>query len=106
MNKFTQQLAASNAEIKEARAKALSEATVLEVETFIQGLKRERMQLQNELTNLTDLAPDNTYSLRPGSADFNAQQWVQKLHRTKMDLMLKEVELEQAQSIYDEWFKG
>lgn len=47
MNKFTQQLAASNAEIKEARAKALSEATVLEVETFIQGLKRERMQLQN-----------------------------------------------------------
>lgn len=105
-NKFVSMLSASNADIKETRAKTLSENTVLEVDSFINNLKREKSQLATRLTNLTDLAPDNTYSLRPGSKDFNAAQWVKELHKTRMDIKLKEIELAEAQSIYDEWFKG
>lgn len=104
MNKFAQTLSASNADIKSARAQALSESTVLEVESFIQNLKREKLQLGNKLNNLTDLAPDNTYSLRPGSKDFNASAWVKELHKTRMDLKLKTIELEEAEAIYNEWF--
>lgn len=106
MNKFAKTLAASNAEIKETRAKALSDSTVLEVESFIQNLKREKLQLNNKLNNLTDLAPDNTYSLRPGSTDFNPSAWVKELHKTRMDIKLKSIELEEAEAIYNEWFKS
>lgn len=103
-NKFTSTLSASNAEIKVARAKSLSDSTVLEVESFIQNLKREKNQLANKLNNLTDLAPDNSYSLRPGSKEFDAAKWMKELHTTKMDLELKEIELKAAQDIFDEWF--
>jgi hypothetical protein len=104
VNKFAKNLSASNADIKTTRAQSLADETVLEVETFVQTLKKEKLQLQNKLNNLTDLAPDNTYSLRPGSKDFNASKWVKELHSTKMDLKLKIIELEEAEAIYKEWF--
>ena len=104
MNKFTQTLSSSNAEIKATRAQALSDSTVLEVESFIQNLKREKLQLGNKLNSLTDLAPDNSYSLRPGSKDFSPSAWVKELHKTRMDLKLKTIELEEAEAIYNEWF--
>jgi hypothetical protein len=104
MSKFVKTLSASNAEIKEARAKMLADTTVLEVESFVQALKKEKLELQNKLANLTDLAPDNTYSLRPGSKDFDAKLWVRELHSTRMEITLKEMELEEAQAIYNEWF--
>jgi hypothetical protein len=104
MNKFAQTLSASNADIKTTRAQALAETTVLEVESFIQSLKREKLQLNNKLNQLTDLAPDNTYSLRPGSKDFDASRWVNELHETKMEIKLKTIELEVASEIRNEWF--
>ena len=104
MSKFVKTLSASNAEIKEARAKMLADTTVLEVESFVQALKKEKLELQNKLANLTDLAPDNSYSLRPGSKEFDAKLWVRELHATRMEITLKEMELEEAQAIYDEWF--
>lgn len=104
MNKFVKTLSASNADIKEARAKALGEETVIEVTTFIQNLRREKVQLSNKLNQLTDLAPDNTYSLRPGGSNFNAAKWVEELHKTRMDLKLKCIELEEAEAIEKEWF--
>lgn len=104
MSKFTKTLSSSNAEIKEARATALAESTVLEVEAFIQNLKREKSQLKNKLTNLTDLAPDNTYCLRPGSKDFNPVAWMKELHETRMNIKLKDIELGEAEAIYNEWF--
>lgn len=105
MNKFAQTLSSSNADIKQARAQSLSDSTVLEVESFIQNLKREKLQLANRLNNLTDLAPDNSYSLRPGSKDFKPAEWVKELHKTRMDLKLKTIELEEADAIFNEWFK-
>jgi len=104
MGKFKNELSASDKTIKEKRAKMLEDTTVIEVESFLQNLKREKLLLNNKLNNLTDLAPDNTYSLRPGSKDFNAGEWVKELHSTKMEIALKDVELSEAQSIYDEWF--
>lgn len=103
-NKFESTLSASNAEIKSARAKALSNSTILEVESFIQNLRKEKNQLVNKLNSLTDLAPDNSYSLRPGSKEFDAAEWMKELHTTKMDLELKDIELKAAQDIFDEWF--
>lgn len=104
MSKFTSMLSADNSATLGRRAKDLAEATVIEVESFISNLRKEKLQLNTKLNDLTDLAPENTYSLRPGGADFNAAKWVAELHKTRMDLALKEIELAEAQAIYDEWF--
>jgi len=105
MSKFVKTLSASNQEIKEARAEMIAEETVIEVQQFVSNLKKEKLQLRNKITKLTDLAPDNSYSLRPGGKDFNAAKWVQELHQAKMDLKLKDIALAEAEAIMDEWFK-
>jgi len=104
MNKFASTLSAANADIKATRAQALADSTILEAESFIQNLRREKLLLVGKLNNLTDLAPDNTYSLRPGAKDFNAAAWFKELHKTRMEIALKEVELTEAQGIFNEWF--
>lgn len=106
MGKFEKMLSASDSAIKETRAKQLAEETILEVDTFINNLKRDISKLNNKLTSLTDLAPDNTYSLRPGSKDFDANKWMIELHETKMDKKLKAIELEVAMEIKNEWFES
>lgn len=104
--KFEQMLSASDGKIKETRAKQLADDTILEVDSFINDLKRELSRLNNKLNSLTDLAPDNTYSLRPGSSDFDASKWMKELHETKMDIKLKTIELEVAREIKNEWFES
>lgn len=103
-NKFTSTLSASNADIKSARAQLVADSTLDEVDSFISTIRKEKNQLSIKLNNLTDLAPDNSYSLRPGSKDFDAAKWVKELHSTKMQLELKTVELEVAEDIKKEWF--
>ena len=104
MNKFTRTLSASNDTIRKERAENLSEEVILEVDTLIGKLKKEKVQLKNKIANLTDLAPDNTYSLRPGGEDFVAADWVSELHGAKMDLDFKTIELQTAEDIKKEWF--
>ena len=105
MNKFSKTLSASDKTIKEARAQMLSDTTILEVDAKVSGLKRELNTLKNKITQLTDLAPDNTYSLRPGGKDYNPVKWIEELHQAKMDLKLKTIELEIAEEIKKEWFE-
>lgn len=104
MNKFEKTLSASDKTIKETRAKQLGEDIILEVDTYINVIKRDLSKLNSKLNSLTDLAPDNTYSLRPGHKDFDASKWVAELHETKMDIKLKNIELEIANDIKSEWF--
>jgi hypothetical protein len=104
MSKFAQMLSADSSATLGNRAKNLADAAVLEVESFIANLRKEKLQLNSKLNDLTDLAPENTYSLRPGGADFDPAKWVRELHQTRMDIALKDVELQEAQAIYDEWF--
>ena len=97
-------ISASNSASLIKRADDLAEEVVLELNSFINGLKREKAQLKSKMNKLTDLAPENTTSLRPGHSDFNAVNWVKELHQCRMDLALKEVQLTEAQAIYDEFF--
>ena len=105
MSKFAKLLSQDSKSTLSQRAKILAEDTVSEVEDFINRIKKEKRDLTNQILNLTDLAPENTYSLRPGSKEFDAKKWVAELHQCRMDLALKEIELKEAQAIYDEWFK-
>jgi polysaccharide deacetylase 2 family uncharacterized protein YibQ len=104
MSKFTNMISASNSATLMSRSEDLAEEVVLELNSFINNLKKEKSQLKNKINKLTDLAPENSTSLRPGHADFEPSEWVKNLHQHRMDLALKEVELTEAQAIYDEYF--
>jgi len=104
MNKFVKTLSASDANIKETRATILAEQASIEADTLVQNLKKEKLSLQSKISQMTDLAPESTFSLRPGGDNFDAAKWVKELHKTRLELKLKEVELAEAETIRNEWF--
>lgn len=103
-NKFITNLSASDASIKEARATLLSKGASIAANALVQKIETDKLALEMEISKLTDLAPNNSYSLKPGGDDFDAATWVNNLHKTKLKLNLKEIELKAAQAIVDEWF--
>ena len=103
-NKFVATLSASDANIKATRAANIGGLAEIEASTLVQNLKKEKLGLENKIANMTDLAPDTTFSLKPGGDNFDAAKWVKDLHKASMDLKLKNIELEVAESIYNEWF--
>lgn len=104
MNKFVSTLSASDSSIKASRATILSEQTEIEASTMLQNLKKEKLTLQSKISQMTDLHPETSDSLRPGGKNFDAAKWIKDLHTFKMQLKLKQIELDEAQAIYDEWF--
>lgn len=103
-NKFVKQLTQDNKELKANRANRLAEEVATEVEALITEKKKAVHVLKAEIDDLTDLAPSNSYSLRPGKEGFNAGEWVNRLHECKMKLRIAEFELETALGIKKEWF--
>lgn len=104
MSKFAKMISSSNSATLANRASDLAEDVVLELNSFINNLKKEKSKLKSTINKLTDLAPENTTSLRPGHPDFEPAKWVSELHQCRMDLALKEVELAEAEAIYNEYF--
>ena len=103
-NKFVATVSASDANIKSTRAANLGELASIEASTLVQNLKREKLSLENKIANMTDLSPETTFSLRPGGDNFDAAKWVKDLHKATMELKLKNIEMEVAESIFNEWF--
>lgn len=103
MNKFEKTIS-DTGNILTQRGKNLSDTVVLEVEELTFRIKKEKALLENKIVNLTDIAPDNTYSLRPGGPDFNATEWVKELFDTKLKLSMVDVKLDVVKNIKKEWF--
>lgn len=104
MSLFTNKITAGNTGILADRARNLAEQAKLEQETLVGNKKREVLRLEQELDKLTDLAPDNTTSLTPGGKDFNAADWVGKLHNVKIKLIEAQVHLQAAEETLATWF--
>ena len=104
MNKFAKNLTKDAKGIKEQRAKILAEDTKNEQDDLVRNLNREKRELEITLLNLTDLSPDNTYSLKPGGDKFNAKTWVKEMQDTKIAILNKTVEIKTAEETLKEWF--
>lgn len=104
LNKFVSTLAASDSTIKESRATILSEQASIAAEQLLSKYRLEKLSLQTKVNALTDLAPEETTSLRPGGKTFDAAKWVTELHSLKMQLKLKQIELDEMETIVTEWF--
>ncbi len=103
-NKFINTISASDSTIKTTRASLLAQEARIEANTLVQNLERDMLVLEGKIASLTDLAPETTYSLKPGGDNFNAAVWVKDLYETKMKMKLKEIALNEARSIVEEWF--
>jgi hypothetical protein len=105
MNHFSKKITQGNKGILAEKADNMANIAQIEQETLISNLKRDFYSTKNAIDALTDLAPNSTTSLRPGSKEFDAQQWVKDLHNAKVKLLEIEVELEIAEKTMKEWFE-
>ena len=60
--------------------------------------------MELKIANLTDLAPETTDSLRPGSKDWDPAIWAKSLQEAKQKLYSTDIQLKLAQETYDEYF--
>ena len=104
MNKFVTAIAGSAEGIKLQRAKNTATAAKLAQEALINDKRKVVQGLEAQLNQQLDIGPDDSTSLRPVSADFNAEEWVASVHTLKRSLVRANEDLETAEATYNEWF--
>ena len=106
MGKFLQMMSQNDSKALVARASQINTQAKIAQETIVQKLKNDIAEVEIEIQNLTDFAPDTTQSLRPGVKGWNPTTWAANLQDAKTRLYELGVELKIAQSTYDEFFGG
>ena len=104
VSKFEKKISDSDDSIRGARGAIVAKTAKRAAENKVRSIEDMIDMLETTILNLTDLAPDTTYSLRPGGKDFDPEGWVDKLHEATLDLEMKKIELSVAESIIKEWF--
>lgn len=105
MSKFETNLSKNADEVKKQRAKIITEETAACQTDLVNKYQAEKRQLELKLLNLSDVSPDNTYSLRPAGPSYDAQKWVNEMQNLKFDLLANSVNLQIALKTQEEWFK-
>jgi hypothetical protein len=103
MNKF-QKLISTGNEVLKRRAGILATSAEIAQQNLVNNLKSQKSQLEMNLANLTDLAPENKDSLRPGSADWNAEEWAKSVQDVQEKLYSIKIALDIAENTYKEYF--
>jgi hypothetical protein len=103
MNKFIRTIVGNADGIKAQRAGVLATQAKLAQESIVSDLRRKLAGLDLQLTQLVDLAPDTSDSLRPGNG-FNPVQWAKAVHALKVELDGVKRELAIAEETYVDWF--
>jgi hypothetical protein len=103
MNKFIRIIVGNADGIKAQRAGVLATQAKLAQENIVSELRRKLAGLDLQLTQLVDLAPDTTDSLRPGNG-FNPTQWAKAVHAVKLEIAQVKEELSVAEETYSDWF--
>lgn len=104
MNKFTELISNNGEGTLVKRAKILAESAELAQNSLINKLKSTKAELELELDKLTDLAPETTDSLRPGSKNWNPEQWVKRMQEINEDLYNLEIQILLAEKTYKDYF--
>ena len=104
MKKFMEMLTNSSEAIKSKRGGIITTATENKQLQLINTITDEINECELQLERLTDISPENTYSLRPGGDNFDPNEWVLGVHNLKIDIYEKKITLEIAMKTYEEWF--
>lgn len=103
-NRFMDTLVSTNERLKEKRASLIEFAANRSQLELVQKIEKEINELRLELESISDFGPENALSLRPASHDFNVNEWRNEVHRIKLELYRKQIELNIAKETYNEWF--
>lgn len=93
----------TNASLKR-RAAQISTSAEIAQQNLVNALKQEKTNIELKIAGLTDLAPDTTDSLRPGSKDWDAVKWVKDLQTAKQELYQIDIQLKLAEETFNEYF--
>jgi hypothetical protein len=104
MNKFQSLIASNGNEVLQRRANNVATTAEIAQQTLVNSLKVQKAELENHIMNLTDLAPESTDSLKPGTVNWNPTEWVNSLQEAKEKLYNIDIRLRIAQATYNEYF--
>ena len=104
MGKFLQMMSQNDSKALVARASQINVQAKIAQQNIIQNLKNEIAEVEIEIQNLTDFAPDTTQSLRPGVKGWQPTKWASDLQEAKTRLYELNIELKIAEATEKEFF--
>ena len=104
MGKFLQMMSQNDSKALVARASQINVQAKIAQQNIVQNLKNEIAEVEIEIQNLTDFAPDTTQSLRPGVKGWNPTKWDADLQEAKTRLYELNIELKIAEATEKEFF--
>ena len=104
MGKFLQMMSQNDSKALAARASQINVQAKIAQQNIVQKLKNEIAEVEIDIQNLTDFAPDTTQSLRPGVKGWNPAKWASDLQDAKTRLYELNVELKIAEKTFEEFF--
>ena len=104
MGKFLQMMSQNDSKALVARASQINVQAKIAQQNIVQNLKNDIAEVEIEIQNLTDFAPDTTQSLRPGVKGWNPSKWASDLQSAKTRLYELNIELKIAEATEKEFF--
>ncbi len=104
MNKFTELISNNSSSTLARRAGSISTAAEIAQQNIVNQLKQKKSEIELQIINLTDLAPESSDSLRPGDKNWDAKEWAVQLQEAKQTLYNINIQLKLAEETYDEYF--
>ena len=104
MKKFQSLISDNTSASLKRRAAQIATSAEIAQQNLVNALKQDKTNIELRIAALTDLAPDTTDSLRPGSKDWDAVKWVKDLQEANQDLYQINIQLEIAEKTFKEYF--
>ena len=102
---FHKILASSGQEVLDKRATIIFNSAKAAMDTKLRDLQAQKNELDLRRINLTDLAVENRDSLRPGSKDFSAADWIEEICEVDYQLELLADQIAIAEKVNAEFFE-
>jgi hypothetical protein len=104
MNKFTKLISNNGEETLVRRSNSLAQNAEIAQQNLLNSLKQKKAELELKIMDLTDLAPEDKDSLRPGGNNWNPNTWAHELQQSKQDLYFLEIQIKLAEDTFKEFF--
>lgn len=105
MNKFTKQMSDTSNATLQRRASVIATQGEIAQQSIVNSLMNQQQMLKASIINLTDFAPNDKDSLRPGNPDWDSNEWAKELQRKKWELWMVEHQLKIAKETQKEYFE-
>lgn len=105
MNRFIKNLSANGDDVLIKRAENIGEQTRIAYQDIINRIITQKKQLEFEKSELEDMAPESSDSLRPSlSSDFSPTDWCKRIQLLSEQLHDLDLSLKIAKENYEYFF--